>query len=165
EASVAARLLGHAAVAGALDRARWLAGRDVGDRADVAQAGAGRGLGAQLGEVLAVGGVLARVAGGAHAGAAAQRLGLDPRIVGDRGAVGGLGRSAGLDQRVLLERVAGLGRELDLVAERLELHDRQQTLELAELVGVAGREHDGGGHGFPAPTRRWPGPVPRAGPR
>ena len=54
--------------------------------------------------------------------------------------------------------VAGLGRQLDLVGQRLEPRAGQQALELAQLVGVAGREDER--HRRAGLRRRRPPPGP-----
>ena len=143
EAALAARRLGHAALAGALDAcaARCPARRRRPRRRSAARSRAATSA-RSLSRFSASVARLAGVAGGAHAGAAAERLGLDAGVVGDRGRAGGGGGGARLDQRVLRERLAGLGRQLDLVGQRLELRVGQQALELAQLVGVAGREDE-----------------------
>ena len=114
----------------------------VRDHAHVARAAAGGGFVVELVEVLLVGGVRSREAGGADAGAPLQRLGLDARVVGERGLLCGLRRAAGLDQRVLRVRVAGLLGSGGVVGEDVDLDSRQQALELAHLVRVAGREQE-----------------------
>ena len=55
-------------------------------------------------DVVGVGGVLARVAGRVHAGRAAERVDLEPGVVGDRGQAGRLAQRDGLEPRVVLER-------------------------------------------------------------
>ena len=112
------------------------------ERADVRQRRAGRRLAQQLVEVLLVGRVLAGEARGAHAGGAAERRGLDARVVGDRRQAGRARGGERLVARVVEERLAGLGRQLDVVGQRDDLVRGQQRRELARLVGVAGREDE-----------------------
>ena len=88
---------------------------DVGERADVGAAALPAGASAQqLGEVLLVGRVLAGEARRAHAGRAAERRGLDARVVGDRRAR----RSPRAAARALIERVLGERRRRSRAAAR-----------------------------------------------
>ena len=114
EAALAARLLRERARAALLEDVLLTAGGvDLGERADVRDRAAGRRLAQQLREVLAVAGVLSRVARGADPRPAAERGRLDPGVVGDRDAPGRGCRRARLAERVLGERRAVLGRQLD----------------------------------------------------
>ena len=87
-----------------------------------------------------------------------QRRRLDAGVVGQRGAARGRGRGARLQERVVGERLARLGRQLDAVRQRLELERREQALELAQLVRVAGGEDE-------LHVRRLPRRPPPAGRR
>ena len=62
----------------------------------------------QLRHVAGVGGVVAGEARRTHAGCAAERVDLEPRVVGDRREPGGVAEGDGLQARVVLERGAGL---------------------------------------------------------
>ena len=85
--------------------------------------------------------VHARVTGGVHAGAAVQRVHLEAGIVRDGGAAGPLHQGLRLDQRVLLECLAGL---LHVRVEARLLHGgdveavAQEELHLLELSEVSG---------------------------
>src|SRR5207244_5554473 len=88
---------------------------------------------------------------GADARPAAQRGGLDPGVVGYRRLSGRSRGGAGLDPRVLCERRARLGRNLDGRRERHELVVRKESAQLPQLVLVA-RGHDEPHPRFPQPT-------------
>src|SRR5436190_1434179 len=86
---------------------------DVDERADIghpAILARGGHLAQELVEVLLVARSFARVPRRPDAGRGAERAGLDPGVVGDRGLSGRLARRAGLDQRVVVERLPVLGR-------------------------------------------------------
>src|SRR5947209_1360418 len=145
EASLSARLrrepAGTATLEHALDA---LAGIDVGNRADVLQRAANRSLAAQLSQVLLVGGMLSRIARRAHAGAAAERGGDDPRVIGDAHRARRRRGRTRLAKRVLGEGVALLRRELhggwkggEVQLGSLSL-PVEQARDLAPLVLVLG---------------------------
>ena len=52
-------------------------------------------------------------------------------------------RGAGLPERIVGEALPRLGRQLDLVRERIDLEAGKSLAQLAELVLVAGRKHQG----------------------
>ena len=108
EAALAARAPAPGGRCSGPRRARSRPRRDRRRRARTRSASAlpGGRLGEQLREVLRVGRVLAGVAGGAHARRAAERRGLDPRVVGDRRRARGGRGGARLEQRVGREGVA-----------------------------------------------------------
>ena len=102
EAAVPARALGQPPLAARLTKRLGAVLVDVGDRADVGD-GAVVGpadLGEEQVEVLVVGRIVTGVTGRADAGAAAERGGGDPGVVGDRRAAGLLTGGAGLAERV-----------------------------------------------------------------
>src|SRR6186997_62299 len=145
EAAAAAALAQQRALAAGFEEVLVAALVDEGDRADVggaAVAVGGRDFAQQLRQVLLVAGAFAGVAGGVDPGGAAEVGGFDPRVVGDRRPAGRGMAGAGLDQRVGLEAVARLRRQLDLVGQRLELRPRQQIRHLPQLVLVAGGEDE-----------------------
>ena len=124
---------------------------DQGDRADVggaAVAAGGVDFAQQLVEVDLVAGALAGVAGRVDPRGAAEVLGVDAGVVGDRDLAGRLVRGPRLDQRVGGEAVAVLGRHLEARRQRLQLDRRQQFPHLRQLVPVAGGED----HSRPAPA-------------
>src|SRR6476661_8287745 len=143
EAAVAARLVRERPLATLLDHVDATARLGVRERADVRDAPIAvvRHLVEELGEVLLVRRVLAGVAGRVDAGPSAERGRGDARVVGDRRTSCGLRGHARLGGGVLGERLAGLRRQLDFVRERYHDVRGEQRLELAQLVRVAGGEH------------------------
>ena len=146
ESPVAARLEGERPLTATVDQLLPPTRLHVRERADVSHppVAVRRHLGEQLGQVLLVTGALAGEAGRPHARCAAQGRGLDAGIVGDGGPAGGRRGRAGLDQGVVRERRARLGRKLNVVGQRLQAVGVHERTELAQLVGVAGGEHERG---------------------
>jgi hypothetical protein len=120
-------------------------GIDVCQRADVGERTASGRLGKELGEVLLIGGVNARIASGIHPGSAAKCLSLDARVIRDADATGGGGGRTCLVECIRLERVAGLRRERDIVGQGIHDETWKQPGELAALVVVARGEEQRGG--------------------
>ena len=117
-------------------RSTPLRGIHVGDRAHVLEPAAGGRLAQQLVQVLLVAGVLPRVAGRAHPGRAAERLGRDAGVIGDRDLPVAARRRAGLAERVLRERIAVLGRQLDSCGAR---RSRRRRPAAARTRGACAR--------------------------
>ena len=94
---------GHLPAVGPVrQRHRWRSGRcvrRVGDAAERVE---------QLGHVVGVGGRLPRVAGGPHPGRAAERVDLEPGVVGEGREAGRLAQRDRLQPRVVFERDPGL---------------------------------------------------------
>jgi hypothetical protein len=96
----------------------------------------------ELGVVVGVGGVVARVACRAHAGCAVEGIDLDPRVVGDRRKPGGPGNGSRFGEGVggeLVERLFENEVWRDVV-KRDQLNVSQQGRDLFGLVPVARRE-------------------------
>ena len=139
--------------------------------AHVARATPIGGQGAELGQELRVVGRVGRVRAGVaarpHAGAAAQRIHLEARVVGQRRQPRTPGVEPGLQARVGLERLAGL---LGLVGDadvvgRHELDvgpDLQELAQLAQLVARARRDEQAAPRprhlAIAASGGRWPAP-------
>src|SRR2546421_4993019 len=82
---------------------------------------------------------LRRVACRQHAGPTAERLHLEPRVLGQHPAARVLAPEHGLDPRVLVVRLSPLGWVV-VAVERLDRPAREEPLELPCLVPVAGAE-------------------------
>jgi hypothetical protein len=125
-------------------------GRRQGDGADETRAAiepaAVRHFAPDVGEAGLVG--CARVARREDPGAAIHRVDLEARVVGHDEQAGCVGVVAGLEQRVRLERRAGLLGRLDvghpLEGADLEWDALQQSADLAQLAGVGGRHQQDG---------------------
>jgi len=147
-------------------------GQDKNQDAHVAGAPGGRrqaGQGVQqLGVVLEVGRVLARIAPGPDAGGAVERVDLDPRVVGDRREAGqasveaGLQAGIGLERGAVLDRVAGQPQRVE--ADELGSVRLEQLGQLGQLVARAGRDDNPGPLGR-EPQRRTPASASACAPK
>ena len=116
--------------------------------------------GQELGVVVLVRGILARVAARSNAGKPAQRIDLQPRVVGQRREARAAGIEARLERRVRRERGPGLVRLVGdpglVQGDQLRVRRPDQVAQLAQLVTGPGRDEQaraGGGDAARGSTR------------